>query len=92
MTLVLDPVITPPTTLAAVTIPTALSPPLDVQTFDVLLYRKVRYEPPIGPASIPAPFAAELLIALLAKLNVKSLVLTTLELIVVVLPLTCKLP
>jgi hypothetical protein len=86
------PVITPPTTDAAVTVPTALSPPLLVQTFDVLLYKKVRYGDPIGPASIPAPLAAELLIALLAKLIVKSFVLTTLELMVVVLPVTCKLP
>ena len=92
VTEVLVPVITPPTVLAAVTVPTALIPPLDVQTFDVLLYRKVRYGDPIGPASIPAPLAAELLIALLAKLIVRSFVLTTLELIVVVLPLTCKLP
>ena len=82
----------PASKLPTVALPTALSPPLLVQTFAVLLYKKVRNDEPIGPASIPAPLAAELLIALLAKLIVKSFVLTTLELMVVVLPVTCKLP
>ena len=75
-----------------VILPTALMPSLDVQTLAVLLYNQVIYGLPIGPTSIPPPFAALALIALLAKLIVKSFVLTTLELMVVVVPLTCKLP
>ena len=66
LTEALDPVITPPTVLAAVTVPTALMPPLDVKTLAVLLYNQVINGLPIGPISIPPPLAAELLIALLA--------------------------
>ena len=65
-TLVEVPVITPPTTDAAVTVPTALIPALDVKVFAVLLYNQVINGLPIGPISIPPPLAAAALIALLA--------------------------
>ena len=50
------------------------------------------YGLPCGPTSMPPPLAAELLTALLAQLIDKSFVVTALELMVVVLPSTCKLP
>ena len=56
----------PPKMLPPVILPTALMPSLDVQTLAVLLYNQVIYGLPIGPTSIPPPFAALALIALLA--------------------------
>ena len=76
----------------AVTLPTELIPKLDTQTFDAVLYNHVAYSAPSGPTPIPPLFAAVALAALLAILICKSFVVIVFELIVVVVPLTVKLP
>ena len=52
--------------LPPVMLPTALIPPLDVNTLAELLYNQVIKGLPIGPISIPPPSAAAPLMALLA--------------------------
>jgi hypothetical protein len=76
----------------AVILPTELIPKLDTQTFDAVLYNNVAYSAPNGPTPIPPLLAWVELAALLAMLICKSFVVTIFELIVVVVPLTVKLP
>ena len=81
-----------PIKLAPETLPTELIPKLDTQTFDALLYNNDAYSAPAGPTPIPPLLAADAVAALLAMLICKSFVVTVLELIVVVVPCTVKLP
>ena len=78
--------------LLPVILPTTDNPLVATQIFAVLLYVSLAYSVPAGPTPIPPPSAALAVAALLAILINKSLVVSVVESIVVVVPCTCKLP
>jgi len=91
-------IVPPVTTLPNVPVPDPDTAPVALigmfvfQDVVELLNVNNAYSLPCGPTPIPPPVASADVLALLAVLKTKSLILTTLELIVVVVPWTVKLP